>query len=209
MLFTTRILSSLIIVLALNMCTVSQSKSNSAVIIPAVNYLLSDTTPPPHNYDTTITTTSGDKIGVDKLANGLIFEGHKGQIILLEYFATWCPHCQDMIPIYNRLKNQYPNDVFIIAIEDGADGKPGHPQRDNAYMQAYVKQMRGGIQYSVVATENYANLRSYFLQLTGHPRYAYPGLLILNKNGNMSDYHLGEVSYAELNAIIQNLGGSN
>ena len=207
MFFPVRIFSSLIILLALNVCAVSEAKSDSTVITPIVNYLLSDTPPPPHNYDTTITTTSGEKIGVDKTANGLVFEGHEGQIVLVEYFASWCPHCQDMIPTYNRLKNQYSNDVFIVTIEDGADGHYLHPVRDNTYMQNYVNQWR--IEYSVVATENYGNLRSYFLQLTSHPRYAYPGLLMLNKNGDNAGYRFGEASYAELNALIQNLGGTN
>lgn len=36
---------------------------------------------------------------------------------LLEFYATWCPHCQKMMPIVEDLKELYAGSANIIQIE--------------------------------------------------------------------------------------------
>ena len=39
---------------------------------------------------------------------------------LLEFYATWCPHCQKMMPIVEDLKELYAGSANIIQIEGEA-----------------------------------------------------------------------------------------
>lgn len=42
---------------------------------------------------------------------------------LLEFYATWCPHCQRMMPVIAELKDEMDDRACIIQIE--GDDNPG------------------------------------------------------------------------------------
>ena len=64
----------------------------------------------------TLTDTSGSDIKVKNLENGFIFEGHENKIVLLNFFATWCPPCKAEIPHLNSLQEKYKDDIKIISV---------------------------------------------------------------------------------------------
>ena len=46
----------------------------------------------------------------------------KGQVIMLNFWATWCPPCQEEIPDFIELQNQYgPRGLTIIGISVDSD----------------------------------------------------------------------------------------
>jgi len=60
--------------------------------------------------------TSGQEIKVKSLENGYIFEGYENKIVLVNFFATWCPPCKAEIPHLNNLQEKYKKDIKIISI---------------------------------------------------------------------------------------------
>ena len=94
-------------ILLLSGCGSSSSSSSTSTQTPSSAAALGSTT---------IVTTSGKTIQVDKTAGGFIFHGYEGKIILLEVYGDTCPHCIAAIPAYNRLQAKYSNDVKIIAL---------------------------------------------------------------------------------------------
>lgn len=64
----------------------------------------------------TLTDTSGNDIKVKKLEDGFIFKGYEGKIVLLNFFATWCPPCKAKIPHLNSLQDKYKDDIKIISV---------------------------------------------------------------------------------------------
>ncbi len=46
---------------------------------------------------------------------------------LLEFYATWCPHCQRMMPVIAELKDEMDGRANIIQIE--GDDNPGMMDR--------------------------------------------------------------------------------
>lgn len=41
---------------------------------------------------------------------------------IIEFWVTWCPHCQAMIPRYGKLSEMYPNiDCYRIEMEQHPD----------------------------------------------------------------------------------------
>lgn len=51
----------------------------------------------------------------------------KGKIIVLEFMVSWCPHCQNMAPIVERLHQQYAGEtvvfISVAATWNGADAR--------------------------------------------------------------------------------------
>jgi peroxiredoxin len=68
--------------------------------------------------------------GVDGSTYSLSAE--KGKVVVLEFIATWCPHCQADAPMMNRLDAKYkPKGVQIFAINSTPRG---HNNSDPAAM---------------------------------------------------------------------------
>jgi len=63
-----------------------------------------------------LTDTAGTQIKVKKLETGFVFEGFENKVVLINFFATWCPPCKAEIPHLNNLQNKYPNDLKIISV---------------------------------------------------------------------------------------------
>jgi len=154
-------------------------------------------TPPANSTGfTTITTTEGKKIRVDSTPDGFVFEGYEGKIVLLEVYASTCPHCIDAIPAYNRVKAKYPKDVYIITLDTSA--------LNNAGLQQFVNQHN--IQYATVAQENKGSMFSFIQSLTTYHFQAVPYLMILDRNGDIVyDKILANFPEAEIDSRIQSL----
>lgn len=138
---------------------------------------------------TTITTTSGKTIQVDRTAGGFVFHGYEGKIILLEVYGDTCPHCIAAIPSYNNIQARYPNDVKVIALES-------YGTLTNAGQQ----------QYDTVPKANTGSMFSFIRELTGYGLQAVPYLMILDRNGDYTYQQvLADFPAAEIETRIQQL----
>ena len=46
---------------------------------------------------------------------------HSGKVILLNFFATWCPPCRMEMPDFNEMAREYEGGLEIIAINVGPE----------------------------------------------------------------------------------------
>lgn len=60
--------------------------------------------------------SDGSVLKVSKHDKGLFFEGQEGKVVLLNFFATWCPQCKAEIPHLVNLKNNHQDNLEIIGI---------------------------------------------------------------------------------------------
>ena len=138
---------------------------------------------------TTITSTAGEVIKVNQTANGFIFEGYEGKIVLLEVYGDTCPHCVESIPAYNSLQAKYPNDVVIIALES-------YGTLTNAGLQQYI----------TIPKANTGNMFPFITELTGYNLQAVPYLMVLSRDGGIVyDAILANFPAGEIDALIQQL----
>lgn len=92
--------------------------------------------PPPTSYET--------KAAVGSLAPNFelkTLDGREvrlgdylGRVVIVEYWASWCPFCQTELPNLARLAASAPRDVVVLAINRGE-----LPDVAKAYADKYVK----------------------------------------------------------------------
>ena len=59
-------------------------------------------------------TLDGQNITIKLDDNILTIPEYKNKIILINFWATWCPPCIKEIPIFNELSEKYKDDFVII-----------------------------------------------------------------------------------------------
>ncbi len=69
-----------------------------------------------NTYFANLKTTDGNIIKAEVSGNNMKFEGYEDKIILVNFFATWCPPCIAEIPHLNNLIKKYPNDFIVLGI---------------------------------------------------------------------------------------------
>lgn len=102
---------------------------------------------------------------------------YRGKVVLLDFWATWCPPCRKGIPDLISIQNEFKDDVIVIGVslDQGKTIKDVEP-----FMKNY------GINYPVVLGDqkiamDYGNIQ------------AIPTSFIIDQNGNIVDKHVGLV----------------
>jgi cytochrome c biogenesis protein CcmG/thiol:disulfide interchange protein DsbE len=57
---------------------------------------------------------------------------HKGKVIILDFFATWCPPCREEIPDFIALQNAYGDKAFAMIGVSLVDRKEAKSYADKA-----------------------------------------------------------------------------
>jgi len=145
------------------------------VIILMIYITSLSTTPKPYLY-IKLVNTSNQTYTLDN------FKGHP---IFMEYFATWCPHCKNMLPIMRELYNEYGSSIVFISIS----------QEDIPILEQYVKD--NNITW-LVLHDNGTLANS--LNINGVPTF-----IFIDKNGNIVKKIIGETSIDELRNALNSL----
>lgn len=61
-------------------------------------------------------TTDNSIVNIKLEDNKIIVMEHPGKIVLLNFFATWCPPCKVEIPNLIKLQEDYKNDLVVISV---------------------------------------------------------------------------------------------
>lgn len=64
----------------------------------------------------TLRSIDGKEIKIEYKDKILTSKDLNGKIVLLNFFATWCPPCKEEIPILNKIAAKYPDDFTIISV---------------------------------------------------------------------------------------------
>ncbi|WP_413438233.1 TlpA family protein disulfide reductase [Sulfuriferula sp. GW1] len=115
----------------------------------------------------------------------------RGKVLVVNFWATWCPPCRTEIPEFIKLQTKY-----------GAQGLQfvGIAIDETAKVQAFSDQM--GMNYPVLVGDLDAVALS---QATGNRLGGLPYTLILDRTGKVVATELGGLSTAKLEAILKPL----
>jgi cytochrome c biogenesis protein CcmG/thiol:disulfide interchange protein DsbE len=114
---------------------------------------------------------------------------YKGKVIILNFFATWCPPCREEIPDFIDLQKEYADKGFTmvgISLSKMGDIKP------------FSERM--GINYPVLIDDGYASA-------VYGPIRSVPTTFIINKDFKVVKKYIGlrsrEVFEADIKALLQ------
>ncbi len=125
-------------------------------------------------------------VGVDINGKGAVSLAQmKGKVVLVNFWATWCPPCRAEIPDLIRLQEKYSQDLVILGISVDKDGAKG--------VQEYSQEM--GMNYPVIMGENqvvmaYGGIRNI------------PTSFIVDKQGDLVGKIVGSRSFDEFEAQL-------
>lgn len=113
----------------------------------------------------------------------------QGKVVLLNFWATWCPPCREEIPILIELSKKYKDDLLVIGISVD-DGSPDE-------VKEFAHNI--GINYPIVMRS-----RELLVEYGGVP--ALPTTFLVNKEGRVVQKHEGLFSpilyETEIRALI-------
>jgi cytochrome c biogenesis protein CcmG, thiol:disulfide interchange protein DsbE len=126
--------------------------------------------------------------------NGLFDLATVDKPVLLEIFATWCPHCQRETAVLNRLYAAYGKRVAFLAVPGSTTAMDG--QSAESQFDVLNFQIRFSVKYPIGAYD--PNLAVAKLYLKG----GYPTIAIIDRNKTIAYLNSGEVPYQELASAL-------
>jgi thiol-disulfide isomerase/thioredoxin len=114
----------------------------------------------------------------------------KGKVVILNFWATWCPPCREEIPELVQLQAKYKDKLLIVGASEDEDG----PQRVQQFAQRY------GMNYPIVMAT-----RELIDNYGGVP--ALPTSFIIDPLGRVMMKHTGLYEYEVYEREIRALSG--
>ncbi len=114
--------------------------------------------------------------------------------VLLEVFATWCPHCQRETAVIDRLYRQYGDRVDFVGVTGSDTGMDGNSPASEQDVMNFAARLNA--QYPLAYDGSLQVEREY---LQG----GFPTIVLIRSDKTIAYVTSGETSYDELNAAIQ------
>jgi thiol-disulfide isomerase/thioredoxin len=132
--------------------------------------------------------TAADFTLQDLSGKNVTLSDMKGKVVLLEFWATWCPPCRASIPGIERLYESYKDKgvvVLAVSMDDGGWDT----------VQSFVKEY--GIKYTVLKGNDDVAVKYQVRSI--------PMLLVLDKEGKISKRYLGFGSDEDVERDIKSI----
>jgi len=125
---------------------------------------------------------------LDLYGTPISLSDYSGQVVLINFFATWCPPCNDEVPMLEAMWNQYAGNGLVVLGVDLLE--------DPAQVAGWVQEM--GLTYPIVLSPDWT-LFQQFPQAGGFPYNA-----IVDRQGVLRYSQYG-INMAEITSLVQEL----
>jgi thiol-disulfide isomerase/thioredoxin len=134
-------------------------------------------------------TTEDQVIKLTALDNGILFDDYKGKIVLLDFFATWCPPCLAEIPHLVEIQSTFKDHVQIIGVlmEESKSNNDIEVFRQNKNMNFPVTNSRENFRLS----DALGGIKSL------------PTMVMYDKNGEYYTHYVGAAPQEMIEKDIQ------
>lgn len=122
-----------------------------------------------------------------------LYQNH-GKPTVVNFWATWCPPCKNEMPYFQKLHDEYREQINVIMVNETAmernegDVKPYLENHQYTFPVALDRDQNG----SVVGIDKY--------QL-----FSIPATFIIDENGKITHHFLGAISEKQLFSAVQEL----
>ncbi len=114
----------------------------------------------------------------------------KGKVVLLDFWTYGCINCIHILPDLRRLEEKYANQLVIIGVHSAKFDN----ESDTENIRKII--VRYDIKHPVVNDSDFKIWNAYGI-------IAYPGLVLINPNGEIIDRWFGEGQFDEIGAEIE------
>ena len=115
---------------------------------------------------------------------------YKGKVILLNFWATWCPPCKRELPDLSSISKELSGKDFVL-IGISVD-------ENQAALETYLK--ANNLPYTVLHEQN--TLLTKFMAITGNDQNVIPQTFIINKKGKVVESVIGSRSKEDFLSLI-------
>lgn len=131
----------------------------------------------------------GKEITVNATEKGFTFSGYENKVVLVNFFATWCPPCKAEIPHLNNLQEKYKENFVIISVllEEN---------KSNEEILSFMKY--NNVKY--IITNSPENFK--FAKSVGGVKNI-PLMFLYDKAGNYSTHYVGAIPEEMIDADIK------
>ena len=119
----------------------------------------------------------------------LSLTAHKGKVVLLNFWATWCGPCKAEIPGFVELQQQYKNDLVVIGLSVDDTAEKAKP---------FVDQYK--VNYPIVLGLGRDDIQDAY-----GPIYGIPASFLISRDGKVCKRHLGIAPKAQFEREIKAL----
>jgi peroxiredoxin len=121
----------------------------------------------------------------DLLGNDIHLSDYKNKVVLLTFWATWCPPCREEMPVLQRLHNKMAGrDFIILAVSVDHAG----PAKVNDFL------IKGGYTFKVLLDAQNRAASKYAVA-------AIPTAFLIDKKGKIVEQHIGMLNWTSLAAM--------
>lgn len=114
---------------------------------------------------------------------------YAGKVVLVNFWATWCPSCITEMSDYERVYQQHQTDFMVLGV---------NLQENDQHVRQYAKDL--GLSFPVLL-DNDGTVTNHQYQVTGMP-----GSFIIDREGKIYYRHLGPMTAETLTAKLKELG---
>jgi thiol-disulfide isomerase/thioredoxin len=122
------------------------------------------------------------------------FGDMNGYVLVINYWATWCPACRDEVPGLVELYEKYKDRKFAV-IDVSVD------RTGESAVKDFIKEY--GISYPVIM--NTKQIQKKYEEAIGRPIRAIPTSLVVDRTGRTVSVHIGFIAKDVLEQEIQPL----
>jgi thiol-disulfide isomerase/thioredoxin len=123
----------------------------------------------------------------------LVLSQLKGKVIVLDFWTFNCMNCRHILPLLNAWNQKFRGDSLIII---GVHTPETKEEENFTSLQAFVNQWK--IEYPIVTDNTYQTWNRYKAQF-------WPTTYLIDKNGTIREFHIGELGLPALEKNIQEL----
>jgi len=119
-------------------------------------------------------------------------ESLKGKVVVVDFWATWCPPCVREVPGYVALQKQYAKDLVIVGISLDRGNDAAGKVREFAE--------RHEVNYPLALADG--DVVAAFGSVAGDIR-AIPTTFLIDRDGNVRHHKVGSMETADYEKIIR------
>ncbi len=122
---------------------------------------------------------------------------HKGKVLIVNFWATWCKPCLEEFPDLLKIREQYSRkgvEVVFVSIDDDARAKQK--------VSSFLRKMKVTFPtYIKETSDDESFINSIYTEWSG----ALPATFIYDRKGDLRKAKIEETSFSELESIIKPL----